>query len=341
MRVENKTANTGNAPMEIVGNAIREGFVLSSVFITSYDGLYYISELALSIFALADKIIEHAPKSLHRTLEILQGHPALHNSINLFKSYTELTCVLDIVNRGREWMSQDENGKYIWERGYPTLAYYISLTISDITNHLYLIDKLKFIKLGALAGPVNIIYGAATISQQVFDIWTSFYELRTAIYKSEESKVRYLQWQLRKHSTSNEIRQLIQSKVEKWKAKADLNETDRNVTKRNYWWKLSHVKDDNELHVFVSSMADRSEVTQKNHSIKVLTTYCSLVCTISYLALLILSAFSALVVLQELVVAVAILYVVVNAMYVGNFIVEHYFKDKEVPKPFEPTRYFI
>jgi len=327
--------------MEIVGNAIREGFVLSSVFITSYDGLYYISELALSVFALADKIIEHAPKSLHRPLQILQGHPALHNCINLFKSYTELTCVLDIINRGREWMSEDENEKYVWERGYPTLAYYISLTISDITNHLYLIDKLKFIQLGALAGPVNIVYGAATISQQVFDIWTSFYELRTAIYKSEQCKVRYLQWKIREYANPIEIRQLIKNKVEKWKRKAEGDESDHNVAKKNYWWKLSHIKDDNELHTFVTSMANRSDVTQKNYSVKVLTTYCSLVCTISYLALLILSAFSAFVVLQELVIAVAILYVVVNAMYVGNFVIEHYFKDVEVPQPFEPTLYFI
>lgn len=341
MRVETNSANFMSTPITYVGKAIREGFVLSGIFITSVDGLYYVSELALSIFALAEKIAEQAPKSLQTTLRILSGHPALHHTIGLFRGYMDLTCVLDIINRGKEWMSRDESGKYVWERGYPTLAYYISLTISDLTNHLYLIDKFKFIQLGPLAGPVGYVYSAATMSQQVFDAWSTYYELRSAIFKSERSKVRHLQWQVYQLSNPSEIRRIIQNKAEKWENIAAYQDSERIMEKRNLWARMTHIKDDKELYSFVNSMAKRSEVAERNCSIKVLTTYCSLVCTISYLALLILSAVVAVIALHELIVATAILTVIVNAIYVGDFVIEHYFKESPLPEQFIPTMYSL
>jgi hypothetical protein len=341
MRIEATSSNFIETPLVCLGKVIREGFVISGVFLTSVDGLYYISELALSIFALADKVAQHAPKALHRTVDILRGHPALHHTIGLFKGYMDFTCVLDIINRIKEWMSKDENEQYVWQRGLPTLLYYISLTISDLTNHLYLIDKFKFIQLGACAGPIGIIYSGATFSQQIFDAWTTYYELRSSIFKSEKSKVRHLQWQVYQLSDIQEIRDMIRTKAHKWETISQHDQSERVLAKKHFWGTMKYVKDDQELFSFVNSMEKRAAVSQKNCSIKVLTTYCSLVCTISYIALLILSAVVAVIALKELILATAILTVIVNAIYVGDFVIEHYFKEAALPDQFLPTTFCI
>ena len=323
-------------PIEYAGKAIKEVVVVASVFITSVDGLYYISELALSVFALADRLIEHAPKALHRSIQIMRGNPAIHNTIGMFRGYMDLTCVLDIINRGRDWMTPDENGNYIWDRDFPTIAYYISLTISDIANHLYLIDKFKYIQLGTWAGPVNLIYGTATISQQVFDIWTTFHELEKAIYQYEVSKVRLLQWQIAALSTPEEIQNMIEEKANKWAERVQYDQSEKAIYKRNKWHTWSLNSDPDELSNLANNMVRRKAVEEKNWSIKVLTSYCSLVCTISYLALLLLSALSVVIIMKELMLAVAVLTVIVNALYVGDFIIEHYFKPVTKPDHYIP-----
>lgn len=339
MRIERNTTQTPTTPIITAVKVVREGFVLSGAFITSVDGLYYISELAMSIFDLADKVAAHAPKALHRTVEILRGHPALHHTINLVRGYMDFTCVLDIINRGKEWMSKDDNGNYIWERDWPTLFYYISLTSSDLTNHLCLLDKFKFIRLGVCFTPIGHVYTAATISQNFFQSWTTFDELRTDICRSERCKSRHLVWKYRaSQSSTAQLREIIAAKARKWEKISDEG-NERILTKKLLWTKIVQAKNDDELHKFVCSMADRAEISEKNSTIKVLTTYCSLVCTVSYLALLVLQAFVAIWAIKEVILATAILTVIVNAIYVGDFIIEHYFKEITVPDPFLPTVY--
>jgi hypothetical protein len=202
-------------PSSPVMEGVKEGLIVSSKVITDIDGLYYISELVLSVFDMVEKLGHQAPVTVN-------------NTIKLFRGYMDLTNSFELINRAKDWATKDKKGRYIWQRPFSNFAYNVSLTTSDTMGVISLMDQFNFIKLGSLTGPVNALYTASTLGMCVFNIWDSARSMHKARFKLERSRVRILKWQILELSSVAEFKTAMTAKSVKWAN----DTTERGVKKR-------------------------------------------------------------------------------------------------------------
>lgn len=155
------------------------GIAATTNVVSSSDGLNKISQLALDIFA----IIEHTWTSLCAGLTTLAV---------CFKSVVDVTNIVNLIKRVRDWATPDEDGKMVWEKAWQSIASTIGLTgYNALTVVVFLATTLKVFSLGAALAPVVVATSIFLIGHAVFDFWSNankISETNDSIKKLTENK---------------------------------------------------------------------------------------------------------------------------------------------------------
>ena len=167
----------------IASNSIRQQFATgvatvittTNTICTSTDGFSKVADIVLAIFAY----IKHTGQSISGALNTLGTS---------LEGFSELTGIISLVKRCKDWFVPDEKGKMMWQRAWQEMSGTVCSTVSSILSFIiYLANTLKVYSLGIALGPLSLINSTMSIGSSAFDIWDNAKNLQTVAIKTAKA----------------------------------------------------------------------------------------------------------------------------------------------------------
>lgn len=282
--------------------------------LNSYEGMYYVCELASSIFELLNKVLKSVPQPIIKAQQLVNGFLGISSSF-------------DIVDNISKWLKPDKNAAVIWKNSKKKFGEKVVTSVESINSlvsFLNNIDLISFLK----DNPTFTQYSnIVSIIVSVFGI------LNNSDKIEENKKIRikatalFQEWKNR--SNLNDATKLeIKNKITYWEQKTDVVIT-KKEKKVSEWTQLDHLFDNNPLayQEYCQGKEKRWMVIQQNATNRFKRSCVAIAGNILAISLLVFSILFG----QTFILTTLICTIVVSAFNVIQFVLDQIFKKNELP----------
>jgi len=306
----------------------------SATLLNSTDGLTRISEFSLGVFSM----IAHFFKSLPESFVIFGGY---------LEKFVDLTCIVSIAKRCRNWFVADKDGKMLWHKAWDQITTIACLTAAQVIGFVkFLSTTLKIFELGRALLPLSIASNVLFAAFSAFDMVGNVKGLKSAESGKEKAERDQRTWASRVNMTDKQWVAKVAQQQKLW-ANRVITHTNANDSaklavakaKVEQWAEARKTISNGLLgtvnkplmQTFCNRKVEQLKVVASNQNTEKTKSILGIVYNVALIALMILSTIMAFLVPPAgLVIATIATAIVTSGFDVVNFFAENFMKGQEV-----------
>jgi hypothetical protein len=297
---------------------------------TSTDGFTKVAQLAADIFSIIEAMCIAFAESIKAVGTTL-------------KAFLDLTSIVSLFKRCKEWFLPDEDGKMFWQRAWQAVASLACLTGSNILTFInFLATTLKVVNLGKALAPCALLGNVLTIFSSSFDIWQSANKLSDVSAKTAKAVAAKEEWSglVKDLSAGSPLPQKWIGTIQKQKAiwdrcikncqNGDVTKLQHAQSERACWEALEKNPDGAEAKAFCNRNIVKLEVELDQHRITKIKNWVYIAASVALIALTIICIVMSVVTPAGILIALLVAGVAASVSDLTSYLLDEFLKPRKV-----------